>query len=173
MSMTKRKKLVYTDGRTKQSFKNITDINRILAKAQKTGVISHLAKHGAIYGDFSDLPDLLQANQRLARGQQIFDELPSEVRAEFGQDVSEFFKYVNDPENINDLATKLPALAEPGRQHRILDPMVQAGIQEAFEAIAATRQRSDSSEPQGGSESPEPTSGSESTEPTSGSGGGT
>ncbi len=138
MSMLKPDDFIYDDGRTKQSFKNGTDINRILAKAHKTGVISHLNKYGAIYGDFSDMPDLLQANERLARGQQIFDELPSEVRAEFRQEIGEFYKYVNDPANKDDLATKLPALAEPGRQHRILDPAIQAGIQEAFEAIAAT-----------------------------------
>jgi len=140
MSIGGLKDPVYKDGRTKQSFKNSTDINRILAKAQKTGVISHLTKYGAVYGDFTDMPDLLTAHGRLARGQAIFDDLPSEIRAEFGQSVGEFFKYVNDPANKDDLVSKLPALAEPGRQHRILDPAVQAGIQEAFEAIAATNE---------------------------------
>ena len=64
-------------GRTKQSFKDSCDINKILAKAQKAGSISHLQKHGAFYGDFAEAPsDLLEARAMLARGQEIFDELP-------------------------------------------------------------------------------------------------
>ena len=35
----------YKDGRTKQSFKDSTDINKILKKAQRTGSIAHLNKY--------------------------------------------------------------------------------------------------------------------------------
>ena len=73
----------YSDGRTKQSFKDGTDINKLLYKAAKGDSISHLAKHGAVYGDFSDIDDLLTAHNRLERGKQIFMDLPGEVRAEF------------------------------------------------------------------------------------------
>lgn len=107
----------YSDGRTKQAFKNSTDINKLLAKAQKTGTISHLNKHEASYGDFTDMPTLLEAQTQLARGREIFDDLPSEIRKEFAQSPSEFFKFVNDPANKDDLARVLPALALPGRQH--------------------------------------------------------
>lgn len=106
----------YDDGRTKQSFKDSADINKILAKAQRVGSLSHLVKHGASYGDFSDMPDLLQANQRLQRGMEIFSELPSEVRREFDQDAGKFFAYVNDPANKDKLADLLPHLAKPGTQ---------------------------------------------------------
>ena len=111
----------YKDGRTKQSFKNSTDINKILNKAQKAGTLSHLVKHGAHYGDFSDMPDLLEAHRRLAAGQAIFDELPSEIRDEFQNNAAAFFTYVNDPNNSDRLTELLPGLAEPGRQRRILN----------------------------------------------------
>ena len=153
MSMIPNPEPDYSDGRTKQSFKDATDINRILTKWQKTGVISHLSQYGAEYGDFSDIPDLLEAQGRLARGQAIFDALPSEVRAEFNQSVSDFFLYVNDPSNKDRLKELLPDLAAPGRQHRALDPKIQQGIQEAFEAAAAAGQSSDSSESSSGTES--------------------
>ena len=42
-------------GRTKQSFKDSCDINRILQKAQKAGSLSHWQKHGAFYADLADL----------------------------------------------------------------------------------------------------------------------
>lgn len=106
----------YDDGRTKQSFKDSTDINKILYKAQKTGTISHLQKHGGVYGDFSDIDDLLTAQARLKRGQEIFDDLPSEIKKEFDQNPGKFFNFVNDPGNKDDLARVLPALAQQGEQ---------------------------------------------------------
>ncbi len=107
---------VYPDGRTKQAFKDETDINKILHRAQKTGTISHLAKHEASYSDFADF-DFFTAQLQLTRGREIFDDLPSEIRNEFGQSQSAFFAYVNDPANKDDLLKKLPQLAAPGRQN--------------------------------------------------------
>ncbi len=106
----------YPDGRTKQSFKDETDINKILKRAQKTGTISHLNKHEGRYADFSDF-DFFTNLQMLSQGREIFDDLPSEIRREFNNSPAGFFKYVNDPENKDRLAELLPALAEPGRQN--------------------------------------------------------
>lgn len=106
----------YTDGRTKQSFKDSTDINMILQRAQRGESLSHLQRHGATYGDFSNVDDLLTAHSHVERGQQIFNELPSEVRKEFDQDMGKFFAFVNDPANAERLPEILPALAAPGRQ---------------------------------------------------------
>ena len=41
------KQPLYKDGRTKQSFRDETDINQIMKRAQVTGTISHLNKHEA------------------------------------------------------------------------------------------------------------------------------
>lgn len=101
------------DGMTKQSFKDSTDVNKILAKFQKTGVISHLAKFGPEYGNFSDV-DFMQAQVALARGKEIFEALPAEVKREFKQDAGAFFAFVNDPGNKDRLKEVLPAIAEPG-----------------------------------------------------------
>lgn len=106
----------YEDGRTKQAFKDQADINKILAKAQRTGSIAHLVKHGAHYGDFSDITDLLDAYEKLKRGQKIFDELPAEVKREFNQNPGEFFQFVNNPANADRLTEVLPAIAKPGNQ---------------------------------------------------------
>lgn len=106
----------YDDGRTKQAFKDETDINRILQRAQKAGTISHLQQYQGVYGDFADF-DFFEATLSLTRGREIFDALPSELRNEFNQSPEQFFTYVNDPENADDLRARLPALAKPGRQH--------------------------------------------------------
>ena len=52
---------VYDDGRTKQAFKDSTDINKILKKAAKAGTMSHLMKYPApVYAEFQNI-DLLEA----------------------------------------------------------------------------------------------------------------
>ncbi len=106
----------YPDGLTKQTFKDETDINKILQRAQKTGTISHLNQHQARYGDFSDF-DYFGAQIMLTKGREIFDDLPSELRTEFRNNPAEFFQYVNDPVNKDRLSELLPGLAAPGRQN--------------------------------------------------------
>ncbi len=116
MSMLGTKNAHCKDGRTKEAFKDETDINKILKRAQKTGTISHMNRHQGRYADFSGF-DFFEAQLKLTAGREIFDELPSEIRNEFNQNPARFFAFVNDPENKDRLAELLPALAEPGRQN--------------------------------------------------------
>lgn len=136
MSMIPIEEKDYSDGRTKQAFKDSTDINKLLFRAQREGTLSHLAKHGAVYADFSDVPDLLEAHRRLQVGERIYRELPSELRREF-PDKFKFFAYVNDPANAGDLARVLPELAKPGRQQKVLNA---PGIEPPEPAPASTPQ---------------------------------
>jgi len=106
----------YKDGLTKQSFKDETDINKILSRAQKAGTLSHLQKYEGTYGDFAEF-DFLEAQIQMTKGREVFDALPSELRSEFNQSPADFFAYVNDPANVDDLRKKLPGLAMPGRQN--------------------------------------------------------
>lgn len=109
------KATAYLDGRTKQCHKDECDINKIMARFEITGTISHLQKYEGVYGDFSDF-DFHEQTTKLARGQEVFAALPAEIRREFGQSPAKFFDFVNDPENIKELRKKLPALAKPGQQ---------------------------------------------------------
>ncbi len=133
MSMLKTKQPTYKDGRTKQAFKDETDINKILKRAQKTGTISHLNKYEARYGDFTSF-EFFDAQLQLSAGRTIFDDLPSEIRNEFNQSPADFFKYVNDPENKERLGELLPALAEPGRQN-----LNVSGLETADETAALAK----------------------------------
>lgn len=106
----------YSDGRTKQSFKDSTDINKILAKAQLAGGLSHAMKYESrVYGEFAGY-DLLEAHQLIGRAQAIFDDLPSEIRREFDQDAFKYAAFASDPDNIDRLVELLPELAKPGVQ---------------------------------------------------------
>ena len=104
----------YEDGRTKQSFKDSCDINKMLRKAQKTGSIAHLQKYPeAVYGVFEGY-DLLEAHGQITRANDIFNDLPSEIRNEFNNDALKFAGFASNPENNERLRELLPAIAEPG-----------------------------------------------------------
>ncbi len=158
MSMLGTKDAVFNDGRTKQSFRDETDINQILKRAQKSGTISHMTKFQPRYGDFSNF-DFLEAQVMLAKGGTIFDELPVELRREFNQSPAEFFDYVNDPANKERLAELLPALAEPGRQNVIVSGAEPADVltkaDEAAKEVAALKASPDKAKPEKGSKEPD------------------
>ncbi len=120
---------VYDDGRTKQCHADECDINKIMARFDQTGTISHVAKYEGVYADFSDF-DFHEQTTKLTQGREIFDDLPAEIRREFGQSPAAFFEYVNDPANADQVRTKLQGLAMPGRQLRSAD-------QEAAQAAAS------------------------------------
>lgn len=86
------------EGRTKQSFKDECDINLIMARYAKTGVIEFAEKHEPQYGDCTGIE--FQAGMLLiARAQEMFDDLPSQIRSRFDNNPSEFLDFVQNPEN--------------------------------------------------------------------------
>ena len=89
---------VGTESLTKQSFKDECNINKIMAKFQKTGAINHYAKHGPQYGDTLHV-ELLDALLIVRESQEMFDDLPSSVRKRFGNDPAEFLEFMEDPAN--------------------------------------------------------------------------
>lgn len=105
--------------RTKQSFAEESDINRIIAKYRKTGTITWLNRHEAMSGDFSNVPDFMQAQNVVAHAQRMFDDLPANLRRRFNNDPAEFLGFIGNAENKDEmvrlgLARKPPpAVTEP------------------------------------------------------------
>lgn len=103
--------------RTKQSFRDECDINRIMAKFIKTGSIDHLRKHGGSYGDATSV-DFHEAMNVITSAEQMFGELPSAIRVRFNDDPAEFLDFVGDDANLEEmrdlgLAHKLAAVPGP------------------------------------------------------------
>ena len=103
----------YEDGRTKQSFKDECDVNLIIQKHTRMGTLSHLEQWGGEYGAYAGF-DYHEAQNQIANATSMFETLPAAVRSKFANDPGKFIDFVNDPENRDDLAKKLPELAEPG-----------------------------------------------------------
>ncbi len=85
-------------GRTKQSMKDECDINKIMAKYQKTGAIAHVNRHGAEYG-FATSDDFATAMRTVTVAQEMFDGLPSTIRNRFANNPGAFLDFVQDSNN--------------------------------------------------------------------------
>ncbi len=89
-------------GRTKQSLRKETDINFIMAKYEKTGLVDHLSKHGGDYG-FASSVDFHECMNVVTKAEQMFEDLPAEVRRRFNEEPGAFLDFVVDPENREEL----------------------------------------------------------------------
>lgn len=99
--------------RTKPEFAKDCDINHLMRKYQKTGVLGDpLNYKEGQYGDFSDGEDFFQTMQRVVSAQEMFLSLPSAIRNKFRNSPSEFLDFVTDPENDEE-CYKLKLKARP------------------------------------------------------------
>lgn len=103
---------------TKQSMSAECDINNIMAKYEKTGIINHARTIEGRYGDFVGAPEFHEAMNQVLRAEAMFAELPSSLRKRFGNDPAEFLAFAQDPANQEEiydlgLAERPEAPAEP------------------------------------------------------------
>lgn len=98
------------EGMTKQEHKKECDINQIMKKYQKTGLVTHLAKHGGVYG-FAPTYTYQEAMNELNRARDQFMDLPSSVRTRFENDPGKFLEFATNPQNIEEL--RKMGLAKP------------------------------------------------------------
>lgn len=84
--------------RTKQSFKAECDINNIMARYQRTGVIDFAQKHEAQYADCTGL-EFESGMQTIARARAMFEDLPSKLRQRFENEPAKFLEFVQNPKN--------------------------------------------------------------------------
>ena len=87
---------------TEQHHKKACDINNIVAKYQKTGLVEHVNKHQGTYGDVSGA-DFKAALDLVAEQKSIFYELPSSVREQFDNDPSNYLDLMQTDEGVEEL----------------------------------------------------------------------
>jgi len=91
------------ESKTQQHFKRECDINHLMSKYQKTGVIDHVNKYQGDYSDLTDVPDYHTALLKVQSAQTAFDTLPSSIRNKFKNDPSLFLDFVSNPENLDEM----------------------------------------------------------------------
>lgn len=98
-------------GKTRQEFKKETDINQILKKYQKTGLLTFVNRHQGSYGDFTGI-DLRSSIETFEKASDMFMEMPSEMRKHFQNDPIEFLNFVNDKDNF-EKAKEMGLIVDP------------------------------------------------------------
>jgi len=114
------------ESRTKQSFKEECNINNIMKRYEKTGVVNHLAETQGNYGSYIDAPSYHAAMSQICRANEMFGLLPSKVRYRFDNDPARFLAFVHDPENAAELVEMGLATAQRSEPEpdsgRLTDP---------------------------------------------------
>lgn len=123
------------DGMTRQEFAEEADINTIMARYEKTGLLPHYPDRKPFYGDFVDLPSFQEAQEIILQADAAFMALPARVRAEFDNDPARFVEFAQDPSNIGRL-----------REWGLAEPLDQP---EAVQAASAAVAPQAASEPSG------------------------
>lgn len=93
------RKLFLKPSRTKQSFRDESEINNIVARYQKTGIVDHVAKYGGMYQDMPHQDDFHQAMNLVTEATSMFNELPSNLRGRFENDPAAFLEFVGNEDN--------------------------------------------------------------------------
>jgi len=80
------------------------DINNIMARYIRDGVIEHVKEYGGQYGDFTEVPDYGTCLRMVSEAEECFAALPAKVRSRFENDPAQFLDFVSDPANRNEMA---------------------------------------------------------------------
>lgn len=113
---------------TKQSSRDECNINLIMAKYAKTGVLEHLNEHKGDYGDFADAGTFLESQIIIQEASEMFQSIPSEIRKEFDNDPAKFLDFVQNPENLEEMVEMGLASRDPqDLQNEAPDPEPGSG----------------------------------------------
>ncbi len=116
-------------GKTKQSQKDECDINMLLERYQRNASLGHLEKYGGQYGNYAEY-DFENHVTKIAEMNTIFEQLPAEVKKDFGQSTNKFFEFVTNPENAERLPELLPEIANQGRYFQKTVTQKEQGTQD-------------------------------------------
>jgi len=89
--------------RTKQSFKDDSDINNITQRYERTGALPDLIQANPRYGDFSDVPTFQEALEVVNLAEAQFSALDAHIRFRFGNDPAQFLAFATNNANLDEM----------------------------------------------------------------------
>lgn len=103
----------------KQAMKKECDINAIMKRYEKTGLVEHVNRYNGQYADVTMSGDYQSALQIIMDADTMFSSLPARIRDKFENDPREFLDFVENPDNAKELtelglATKRDTTPAPG-----------------------------------------------------------
>lgn len=99
------------EDRTQQAFKDEADINFLMKRFEKTGILPQGRQNAPVYVDATQF-DFTDAQNRVAEVRGVFSQLDARTRARFENDPARMLDFLSDPAN-NAEAIKMGLMAKP------------------------------------------------------------
>lgn len=128
------------DSLTQQHFKEECEVINIIKKHDRNGIIEHVQRGQARYGDFSEVHDYREALDLVRNAKEEFMAIPSDIRKKFDNDPGKFYEFVSNPDN-KEVLEKMGFIEPPKAS--------------ADQSSAADKSSSGAVEPSNSSDSPE------------------
>lgn len=132
---------------TNQADMEAADINKIMARYEKTGVLVDplVGERKPTYGDFTHVKSYHETLGAIRRAEQAFNLLPAGVRNRFYNDPQQLIDFLEDPENdeeavklgLKDPEVLLTALADDGKTRITADERAALDAAKAKKEAAA------------------------------------
>lgn len=103
------------ESKTKQSFRDKCDINKIIAKYQKTGMLRNLNNGQPFYGDVSMFKDYKQSLDKVNDATELFMKMSPTIRERFKNDPAEMIKFLENKNNLKE-AQELGMVVKPPKE---------------------------------------------------------
>lgn len=125
-----------TKSRTKQSFRDEANINNIMHKYVKTGIMPS-GNRKPMYGDFSSGEEFQSIMDRVVAAELDFSALPSDIRDRFGNKATNLLDFLADPANEQE-AQELGLLPKESAAVPLEEPVAVDDANPAFAAPPIT-----------------------------------
>lgn len=111
---------------TEQHHERECNMNHILRKYRKTGLVDHFNRYQGNYSDVTGAVDFQTALNIVNDGNDAFQSLPANIRNQFQNNPSTFLDFVSDPENTEamiEMGLAKPIPQEPVPAPPVADPV--------------------------------------------------
>ena len=124
------------ESQTQQHFAKETEIKTIIKKHDRTGIISHVARGVAHYGDYSEVNEYREALDIVNSANASFEMLPAELRKMFDNDAGAFFEFATDPKNDEKMVQMGLKVAPPSPEKAPSEPAKQGDANASQESTS-------------------------------------
>lgn len=101
--------------RVKKSFQADSDINAIVARYQKTGLLENVRENPGVFADVSQVKDFTGMVRQVRFAQEAFEQLPADLKTRFSHDPALLIEFVSNADNRAE-AIKLGILPKPDKK---------------------------------------------------------